>query len=114
MKINVRPIFSGKYIEATFEDGNATIESGLLDETERAELAETLRKAADELCSDDVPYEELEAAWKRDQALQDADDSKLPALPEGRKPKLYDVGPWFDEDEMREYARAAIAAAREA
>lgn len=114
MKITVRTIFSGKYFEAVFEDGNATIDSGLLDETERATLAETLRQAADELVPDGVPYSELEAAWKRDQALANADDSKLPALPEGRQPKLYDVGPWFDEDEMLEYARAAVAAAREA
>ncbi|WP_186269006.1 hypothetical protein [Burkholderia gladioli] len=37
------------------------------------------------------------------------DGSALPDLPEGRSPKLYDVGPFYDEDQMREYARAALA-----
>ncbi|MEB2554082.1 hypothetical protein [Burkholderia cenocepacia] len=114
MKINVQNVGSGKYCEVTVDHNDTTIKIGWLDAEERRALADTLREAADELCPDDVSYSDLEAAWKRDQALEDADDSKLPTLPEGCNPKLHDVGPFFDEDQMREYARAAIAAAREA
>ncbi|MDN7703300.1 hypothetical protein QZM15_32975 [Burkholderia sp. AU44665] len=112
MKINVRRI-SPDYFDVSVTIGNAHIELGLMGKDEREEFAQMLRGVADELVPDDVPYEELESAWMREQALKESDEA-LPPLPEGRQPKLYDVGPWFDEDEMREYARAAIEAAKEA
>ncbi|WP_176158799.1 hypothetical protein [Burkholderia multivorans] len=114
MKINVRRVGFLDAHEVSVVEGGISIDIGWLDKAECASLAAHLREVADELVPDDVSYGDLEAAWKRDQALEAAGDSKLPALPEGCNPKLHDVGPFFDEDQMREYACAAIAAAREA
>ncbi|MEX3630426.1 MAG: hypothetical protein VB138_14235 [Burkholderia sp.] len=114
MKINVRRIRYMDAHEVNVVEGAATIDIGWLDKAECATLAAHLREVADELIPDDVPYGDLEASWKREQAFKNGEDIELPNLPEGGNPKLHDVGPFFDEDQMREYACAAIAAAREA
>lgn len=50
MKLSVRwNLWDRNYAEVTFHDGGTTIESGLLDENELAELASHLREIADEL-----------------------------------------------------------------
>ena len=47
MNIRVRPV--GKYVDVTVYTDNATLEFGLLNDAERAELAEHLREVADDL-----------------------------------------------------------------
>ena len=47
MNIKVRPV--GKYVDVTIYADNATLELGLLNDTERAELAEHLRQTANDL-----------------------------------------------------------------
>ena len=47
MNIKVRTV--GKYVDVTVYADNATLELGLLTDVERAELAEHLREAADQL-----------------------------------------------------------------
>ena len=47
MNIKVRPV--GKYVDVTVYADNATLELGLLTHVERAELAEHLREAANEI-----------------------------------------------------------------
>lgn len=54
--------------------------------------------------------DELDAA--RSWNIRAVPPAQLPPLPEGCAPKLYDVGPFFDEDDMRRYALAALAKAR--
>lgn len=47
--------YCGKYKELLVTDGGATMESGLLDETERRSIADSLQEAADELLQDLEP-----------------------------------------------------------
>lgn len=65
MKFNIRRCIT--YFDVSVEIERTKIELGLMGEAERAELAKTLRDAADDLCPEDVPYAELEFAWNREQ-----------------------------------------------
>jgi hypothetical protein len=51
MNINVRR--SGYYSDVSVEEGNTTIDLGLLDANEKAALVDTLVAAANELCGED-------------------------------------------------------------
>ncbi|KVD81898.1 hypothetical protein WS62_23360 [Burkholderia sp. ABCPW 14] len=72
MKFNIYPVHGDKYSEVLIEIDNVKVELGWLNPRDRNKLAETLRKAADELCPDDVPYEVLRESWEMERDRENA------------------------------------------
>ena len=58
MKFHIRRLSSSLF-DVTVENENTKIGLGLMSESDRNSLALILRSAADEMCPDDVPYDEL-------------------------------------------------------
>jgi hypothetical protein len=64
MKFNIRRVHN--YFDVSVEADNTKIDLGMMDEQECANFAEQLRQTADDICPDDVPYDELVAAYLRE------------------------------------------------
>lgn len=62
MKFNIRKLSPGLF-NVDIEIENTKVDLGLMSEPERNNLALILRSAADEMCPDDVSYEELVLAY---------------------------------------------------
>lgn len=68
MKFNIRRL-SPEYFDVTVEIENTKIALGLMSEADRNSFALMLRSTADELCPDDVSYDELVQGYNDSQEV---------------------------------------------